>query len=154
MQDFEELYSILSDKITMRFWAKPFSAEKILRRIEMSLSTYDTSGFGKFAVVLKETGKLIGDCGITIVEADDVNENNLGYIIQHEFHGKGYGTEAAKACVSYALDVLQLKRLTANMAAVNKASIKVAEKSGMAFEKEFLDKKNRNLLTYLYSITI
>lgn len=154
MQDFDELYSILSDKITMRFWPEPFSSEKTLLRIEKSNSTYDKSGYGKFAVVLKETGMLIGDCGITRVEVDGATENNLGYIIQHDFHGKGYGTEAANACVNYALAGLKLTRLTANMVAGNKASIKVAEKSGMIKEKEFIDKRNKNLLSCLYSLTI
>lgn len=154
IHDFDALYTILSDNITMRFWPEPFSAEKTLSRIKKSLSAYDATGFGKFAVIHKISGRLIGDCGITVVEVDSNKENNLGYIIHHEFQGYGYGSEAAKACLGYAFHDLKLKRLTANMDANNSASIRVAEKIGMTKEKEFFNKNNRGILTCLYSLTV
>ncbi len=153
IQDFDALHSVLSDRFTMRYWPEPFTAEQTMRRIEKSLSTYEKNGFGKFAVELKESGKLIGDCGITLVEIEGKVENNLGYIIHHDFHGNGYGTETAKACVSYAFVDLQLERLTANMTANNKASIRVAEKLGMTKEKEFFKQRDGGLLSYMYYLT-
>lgn len=152
VQDFAALHKILSDKETMRFWPEPFTEEKTARRIEKSLLSYETNGFGKFAVDLKESGSLIGDCGITLVEVDGAIENNLGYIIHSDFHGHGYGTEAATACVGFALGELGLKRLIVSMVINNKSSIRVAEKIGMRREKEFYNQRNRGFLTYLYSI--
>ncbi len=152
-EDLDAIHSILSDKRTMRFWSEPFSMEKTALRIERSMLSYDSTGFGKFAIIEKESGRLIGDCGITLIEVDGKTENNLGYIIHHDFHGRRYATEAAKACVIYAFDKLHLRRLTANMATDNKASIRVAEKIGMRREKLFPDERNHNRATYLYSVT-
>lgn len=151
-EDFDALFNILSDEITMQYWANPFSAEKIKSRIERSLQSYNT-GFGKFAVIHKESGKLIGDCGITLVETDGNIENNFGYIIHPPFQGNGYGTESARACVNYAFCELMLKRITANMVANNTASIRVAEKLGMAIEKEFFKNSDGSMPFHMYYLT-
>lgn len=152
VQDFTVLHEILSDRETMRFWPEPFTAEKTANRIKRSMLSYETNGFGKFAVELKESRKLIGDCGITLVEIEGKIENNLGYVLHRTFHGNGFATEAAAACVNFALGELRLGRLIASMEVNNKASVRVAEKIGMIKEKEYYNKKNRGLLTYLYSI--
>ena len=44
-----------------------------------------------------------------------------------------------------------MKRIVANMSHDHYSSIKVAEKLGMTKEKEFINKRNRNILTYLYT---
>lgn len=138
----------------MAFWPEPFTIEQTRRWIERSKLSFETNGFGRFAVVLRESGKLIGDCGIMLSETDGVMENDLGYIIHSRYHRNGYGTEAAKVCLNYAFGKLRLTRLTANMEVNHTASVRVAEKIGMKKEKEFINKRNRNLLTCLYSLTV
>ena len=59
---------------------------------------------------------------------------------------------AAAACVNFAFGELGLNRLIASMHVKNTPSIRVAGKIGMKREKEFFNKNNRGLLTYLYSI--
>lgn len=152
IDDVDALHKILSDKITMSFWPAPFTKEQTSRWLERSIKSYAENGFGRFAVQLKESGKLIGDCGIMVSELDENQENDLGYIIYHNYWGRGFGTEAAQACLNYAFNELGLTRMAANMAFDNFSSIRVAEKIGMKKEKEFLNKRNRNLLTFLYSI--
>jgi RimJ/RimL family protein N-acetyltransferase len=152
IDDFEALHKILSDKKTMSFWPAPFTTEQTNRWIERSIKSYKENQFGRFAVELKESGKIIGDCGILLSELDGKQENDLGYIIYADYWGRGFGTEAAQACLDYAFNELGLKRVAANMATDNITSIRVAEKIGMIKEKEFLNKRNRNLLTYLYAI--
>ena len=150
--DIEALHNILSDNKTMSFWPAPFTIEQTSRWIERSSKSYRENQFGRFAVELKESGKLIGDCGILLSELDGKQENDLGYIIHGNYWGRGYGTEAARASLDYAFKKLGLSRIAANMDVNNLASIKVAEKIGMKKEKEYLNKRNRNLLTYLYAI--
>jgi ribosomal-protein-alanine N-acetyltransferase len=151
--DADSLYVILSDKNTMSFWPEPFNIEQTRQWIEKAIISYKQNGFGRMAVVLNENVSIIGDCGIMLTETDGKTENDLGYIIHSSHWGNGYGTEAARACLEYGFNNLKLSRLATNMDVNNKASVRIAEKIGMIREKEFYNKKNLGLLTYLYSIT-
>ncbi len=152
INDLDGLHKILSDKKTMSFWPAPFTTEQTKEWIERSIKSYTENEFSRFAVELKESGKHIGDCGILISELDGKPKYDLGYIIYAEYWGKGYGTEAARSALEFAFNELGLSRMAANMDVNNLASIRVAEKIGMKKEKEYLNKRNRNLLTYLYAI--
>ena len=96
---------------------------------EGPLADYKKYGYGRFAVELKETGKVIGFCGIKYIEEIDLPE--VGYRYLTEYWGRGIGTEAAKACVEFARDDLKIKKLVALIIPENTASIRVAEKLGM-----------------------
>lgn len=89
-----------------------------------------------FAIVLKETGKVIGTLGI---EEDGVRHNvpgvrSLGYVLSREYWGKGYMTEAVKAVIAYAFDVLRLELLSVNHYPYNLRSKRVIEKCGFHYE--------------------
>ena len=150
--DLEALYRILSDPITMHFWPTPFSREQAEGWLNRHLSSYRDLGFGRLAVMLKESGELIGVCGIRRADIDGKVENDLGYIIFHPFWQRGYATEAAAACLRYGLETLQLQRVCANMAVDHQASRRVAEKIGMTLERTFHNRRNRDILTCLYSL--
>ena len=66
--DFDALYEILSDGQTMKYYPKPYDEKGTARWIEWSLENYKDHGFGWWAIVLKDTGEFIGDCGITMQE--------------------------------------------------------------------------------------
>lgn len=150
MNDYEALKLILYDPVTMQFWPKPFSPEQVKNWINRNVENYKKYGFGRWIVELKNSREIIGDCGFLILEIDGKVENDLGYIIYSKYWGKGYGTEAAKACLEYGFKELGMKRIIANMPYNHYASIRVAEKLGMIKEKEFINKRNRDILTYLF----
>lgn len=150
-QDFEDLYKILADPITMQFWPEPFSEKKVEDWIQRQISNYST-GLGRLAVILKKEDRLIGDCGLLQIEIDGTLENDLGYIVDKEFWGQGFATEAAQSCLNYGKEVLGLERIIANMEDKHLASRAVAEKLGFKLEKKFLNPRNRNLPTLLLSI--
>lgn len=89
---------------------------------------YDDYGFGRWAVVTREDGQCIGYCGIKF--RPDKNLIDLGYRFLPSHWGKGYATEAAKACVEYAFNKLRLPRIWLSAAPENAASRHVAEKIG------------------------
>lgn len=136
----------------MSFWPTPFTIYQTENWIKTNTQRYKEYGFGRWGLYLKDNNELIGDCGIMITEIDKKLENNLGYIIDHKYWNNGYATEAAEACKKYGFEVLKLDRLCANMAYNYTISEKVAFKIGMNKEKEFKNNKNRDILTYLYSI--
>lgn len=150
LDDLQALHRIFSDPITVRFWPAPFTLEATQRWIERSLDHYADFGFGRYALILKTTGELIGDCGILRNEVDGAPENDLGYIIHHPYWRNGYASEAAAACLHDAVEALGLKRLVANMPVAHTGSMRVAEKIGMRRVKTFQNARNRGIDTYVY----
>lgn len=146
------LHGILGTLPTMQFWPAPFTLEQSERWLRRSLETYAATAntLGRWATVLKESGKVIGDCGLIESEVNGVVENDLGYIIHADHWRKGYATEAATAIRDYGLATLQLPRIVANMACDHHGSARVAQTIGMTLEKEFLNQKNRGFRTFLY----
>ena len=101
------------------------------QRLEQGpLADYEKYGYGRFAVELKETGNVIGFCGIKYLPEIDLPE--VGYRYLKEYWGRGIGTEAARVCVEFARDDLKIKKLIALILPENTGSIKVAEKLGMS----------------------
>lgn len=150
--DLESLHRIVSDPTTMSFWPTPFTREATEAWIACSLKSYRDNGFGRWAVQLRESDEIIGDCGIIRAEVNGVMEYDLGYIIHHPHWRKGYGYESAAECMRYGFETLGINRFVANMATDNIASARVAEKLGMQLERTFNNPRNRGLETYLYSL--
>ncbi len=152
--DLEYLHQILSDSETVAFWLTPFTRAQTEGWIAKQIKSHQENGIGRFVVILKEEDKIIGDCGIMKTEIEGKLENDLGYIIYAKYWYHGYGYEAAKKSLEYGFSQLGLTSIYANMAYNHQASIKVAEKIGMRRVKEFYNKKNRDILTYLYEAEI
>jgi RimJ/RimL family protein N-acetyltransferase len=74
--------------------------KNVLAWIEWSLDNYASFGFGLWALEDK-TGKFLGDCGITYQDVEGRRELEIGYHIIEDERGKGYATEAARACLDY-----------------------------------------------------
>ncbi|WNZ62789.1 GNAT family N-acetyltransferase [Myxococcus sp. MxC21-1] len=89
---------------------------------------------GKYAVLEKATGNLIGMGGLTPWKLENESLVDLTYRLRNSAHGKGYGYELAQALVNYGFHNLQLKQITAAITPDNIPSIKLAEKLGMKFD--------------------
>ena len=81
---FDALYEIMSDAETMKHYPAPFDEVRTRRWIECNLEIYQKYGWGLWAVVLKETGEFIGDCGITLQDIDGQLLPEIGYHIHKE----------------------------------------------------------------------
>jgi|SRR5581483_3193119 len=153
-EDTMALHLILSDPITMQFWPAPFTPEATNAWIERQIRTYAERGYGRWAVIAKDTDEQIGDVGFLYTSVNSRDEVDLGYIIHYPFWQRGYAYEAASACLEHARAYLPITRVVANMAHDNLGSKRVAEKLGMRYEGEFLNPRNRNIRTLLYSIDL
>jgi ribosomal-protein-alanine N-acetyltransferase len=151
LADLDELHSILSDPVAMQFYPQPFDPDMTKAWIERSLRNYAAHGFGLWAVMHKEDGQLIGDCGLTLQQVDGVRELEIGYHILRSYWGRGLATEGAVACRDHAFDDLRRQRIISWMHPQNLASRRVAEKIGMRLEKESLDKNGK--VRVVYSMT-
>ncbi len=150
--DLDDLFRLLSDPTTMSYWPKPFSRDDCRQWIIRNIDLYVEYGFGRRAVELKSNAQIIGDCGVVNREINEMDVNDIGWIIDHEYWNQGYATEAAAAMRDYAFQCLQVDAVHANMPWDHTASIRVAEKIGMKKIAEFENIRNRGILTYLYSL--
>ena len=66
LDDTDKLALVLSDSQSMKFYPHPFSREEVEHWIKWNIENYKKYGFGLWAVIEKEFGKFIGDCGITM----------------------------------------------------------------------------------------
>ena len=145
--DFDALYSILSDPVNMKYYEKPYDENGTIRWINWNLDNYKTYGFGLFAVILKETNQMIGDCGVTMQIINKKIRPEIGYHFNLNYHNKGYATEAAKAVKEYMFKNTTFKELYTYTTKENLPSQKVAIKNGMSFVEEYID-GNEHLVVY------
>jgi len=89
----------------------------------------------EFGIVIKETGALVGSCGIYPNEANDTAD--MGWILHMDHWKKGYGEELCGALIRYGFEDLKLRRLFAPCAAVNYGSYRIMERNGMRREALF-----------------
>ena len=87
------------------------------------------------AVVLKETGELIGDTGVNEVEGK-TEEVEIGFVIGREYRGKGYASEVIKRMTDYIIHSFGIKVLYGRVMKGNEASVRVLEKNGYNFVGE------------------
>jgi ribosomal-protein-alanine N-acetyltransferase len=93
-----------------------------------------------WAIVLKDSGKLIGTIGLH--HADLVaNKVEVGYAMHEDYWGKGYTTEAVLAVIDEVFRTTEINRIEAHYVAEHSASGRVMEKAGMQYEGTFRDAK-------------
>jgi [ribosomal protein S5]-alanine N-acetyltransferase len=140
MADLEEIHQqVFSDAEVMRFGDGPQTREWTQQWIEKNLERYKVQGFGPYAIIEKNTAGLIGYCGLFFFpDIDGQSEVEIGYRLGRSKWGHGYASEAALAVRDHALQDLYLKRLVALIDPGNAASIRVAQKVGMQYEKDVM----------------
>jgi [ribosomal protein S5]-alanine N-acetyltransferase len=153
-EDAALLHPITSDAETMSFYPAPFTLEKTTEWISRSIRSYKEHGWGRYGVLLKETGEYIGLAGFSRLIVNEKEENDLGWIIAKKHWNKGYATEAAKACIEMAKEKTWFERVVIQMAHDHVASRKVAEHLGAKLETTFVNHNNRDILTNLFVVNI
>lgn len=93
--DFDALYRVLADSDIMRHYSYSFDEARVKGWIARNRERYRVLGFGLWAVCLKETGEMIGDCGLTMQLINGKICPEIGYHIRADQQRKGYAKEAA-----------------------------------------------------------
>lgn len=128
-----EFSSITRDPEVMRFIGegRPISAEETAANIGSIINAFRRRGFGRWAVVHKESSRLVGYCGFSAsIPAAGVE---IAYMLARPFWGLGLATEAARACLRYAFEELRLPSVSAITRPGNFRSRRVMENLGMKF---------------------
>ena len=132
--DAPALFEVLGDPETMRFYPRPYSREEVDEWIGRQIGRY-AMGAGLLGVVLRDSGTLIGDCGLVWQEVEGVEEPEIGYHVHREHQGRGYATEAARAVRDYAFGTLGCDHVISMIRPENLASRRVAEKNGLTVNR-------------------
>ena len=127
--DLPLLHRIFGDAECMRYYPGIMSFEENARWFEkLAFDSYTNHGFGLWAVTDRQSGRLLGDCGITLQETSAGLEPEIGYHLWRDHWGKGYAIEAATACRDHALHGLGLPRIVSIVRLDNIPSQRVAER--------------------------
>ena len=152
LDDLAALFALYSDQEIRRYFPEgTLTYEETKEELEWFLNGHPAHPqLGLWATIHKETNQFIGRCGLLPWTIEQRPEVEVAYLLAKEYWGQGLGTEAAQAIVYYGFEQLQLSRLICMIYPENQASIKVARKIGMTFEKEMEDEKGPFLI---YSIS-
>lgn len=129
--DFNFLCEILQDEDTMYAYEGAFNDNEVQEWLDRQISRYQKWNFGLWAVILKETDTMIGQCGLTMQAWKDMEVLEIGYLFNRLYWHKGYATEAAKACKKYAFEVLKADEVCSIIRDINIASQNVAIRNDM-----------------------
>ncbi|MGU3576769.1 GNAT family N-acetyltransferase [Brucellaceae bacterium C25G] len=151
--DLTALHRIYSDSECMQFYPSTKSFEETRAWFQqLAFDSYRRYDFGLWAIAHKQTGDVIGDCGITMQNTPLGREPELGYHLWRDYWKLGIATEAALACRNYAFDKLGLSRIVSITSPENLPSQMVA--SRVHDRKEIYIKQiartGQNVERYLY----
>ena len=141
-EDFDALNAVLADSDIMEHYPHTFDEARVRNWISRNMERYQKDGFGLWAVVLKKTGEMIGDCGITMQKIHGHLLPEIGYHIRKDQQRRGYASEAAAACIRYAFKKLDFQEVYSYMKYTNIPSQRTAMKNGMRFVEEYKDPDN------------
>ena len=148
--DYDALYSVLADSDIMQHYPYTFDEKRVRNWIRKNTERYRIFGFGLWAVCLKETGEMIGDCGLTMQNIDGMICPEIGYHIRRDCQRKGYAKEAASAVRDWAFANTTFNVLYSYMKADNAASVATAKSVGMHKADEYVDAEQE--LTSVYAL--
>jgi ribosomal-protein-alanine N-acetyltransferase len=151
LDDLENLFALYRDPEVRRYFPEgTLTYEETKDELEWFLNGHpEHPELGLWATIHKETHQFIGRCGLLPWTIDGHLEVEVAYMLARTCWGQGLGTEAAWAILHYGFEQLHLSRLICLIDRENQASIRVAQKIGMTFEREGSDEKGPYLL---YSI--
>lgn len=136
--DLPALRAILQDDEVMYAYEGAFSEEEVQNWLNRILTRYREHGFGLWAVILKETGGMIGQCGLTLQDCGGRQVLEVGYLFQKAYWHRGYAAEAAVACKNHAFDKLGADEVYSIIRDTNAASQRVAVRNGMTCTERFV----------------
>lgn len=145
INDADFFYHLNLDKDVLKYTGdKPFVDLNSSKLFLENYDHYKKFGLGRWAVINKENNEFLGWCGLKFSE--ELNEYDIGFRFFKKYWNKGYATESAKSCIEYGLGKLKLHEIIGRAMKENKASIKVLEKIGLEYNRDFDFEGNKGVI--------
>lgn len=140
--DLEPFLAYRNDPEIARYqgWSEPYPrmlAQDFIQ--EMKSKQPGTPGeWFQWAIELRHSGKLIGDCAFYLLSRD-TRQAEIGVTLSRLYHGQGYAQEAIRRLLAYLFDELGLHRVCANCDPENTSAWQVLERLGFRREAHFVE---------------
>lgn len=157
-EDAPSMAALNADPEVMRFFPKTQTLSETQVFIDRMLAHHTEKGYCYFAVDVLETNTFIGFIGLKeqTYDAPFTPCVDIGWRLHKNAWGKGYATEGAKRCLTFAFNTLQLSNVKSVCPAINTPSERVMQKAGMTKVGTFLHPALKNSpqlqKCYLYEI--
>lgn len=149
--DYDALYAVLADPDIMQHYPYTFDEARVRGWISRNMERYRIFGFGLWAVCLKETGEMIGDCGLTMQMIGNSIKPEIGYHIRKDCQRMGYAKEAASAVRDWVFRSTPFNMIYSYMKHTNTPSARTALSYGCHQVDEFED--DTNGITKVFAIS-
>lgn len=133
-QDAESIFLLTGNERVMKYFPNVLTYEETQQMVQKILRQYAAYGYCFWKVLLKPNEECIGIAGLLHQDIENQQETEISYRMLPVYWNQGYATEAAKACLQYAVTELKKKRLISLIHPQNTASIRVATKLGAKME--------------------
>ena len=133
--DVDALYDVFSDPRVMRYWSSgPLANREAAAAMQREIAEGNLKEtMWKWGLALRDTNTVIGT--VTLFNLSLSNGRaEIGYAMGSAHWGKGYMNEALKALIAHAFDVMNFRRLEADVDPRNTTSIRTLERLG--FQRE------------------
>lgn len=135
ISDADDMFDYAHREETSRylFWSPHKNIAHTKSYLKFVKDRYRAGDFYDWAIILKDSGKMIGTCGFTNIDLTH-RRGEIGYVINPDYHRQGIAAEAAGAVVAFGFEDLELHRIEARFIKENEASFKVMKKLGMTLD--------------------
>jgi RimJ/RimL family protein N-acetyltransferase len=132
------LHRIYQSEGVLRYFPNPTppTLEKVQRFITGQQAHWEKHGYGNWGILPQGEKEIIGWAGLQFLP--ELNETEVGYLLDCPFWGKGYATEAALASMTFGFEHFNLDHIIALVHPDNLASRRVIEKCGMYYMETLL----------------
>ena len=135
-EDAEHFFNLNQNPNVIKYTGdSSFTSAEEARNFLKNYKDYERNGYGRWAVVDKSDHTFLGWCGLKYHE--ETLETDIGFRFFEEYWNKGYASESAAASLNYGFEKLSLPKIIGRAMAENTASIRVLQKMGMLFDREF-----------------
>ena len=131
--DLDAWAAIVSDPEGQRYVGGVLSRADAWLRMAAYHGHWVLRGYGQWAVVENESGRLVGRAGLWFPEGWP--EREVGWTLARDVWGQGYATEAGRAAIEWGREALGMTRIASVINPENARSIAVAERLGMTFDR-------------------
>lgn len=135
--DYKDLFEYAKDEETTKYvgWQNYTDIQQAKDRIELLISKYAENGIeNDYAIELKEKHKVIGSIGIIHYQEKCKGIIEIGYVLNKNYQGKGYMTEALKGFLRAVRDNDIANRIEIKCDVLNVKSANVCKRAGLTFE--------------------
>jgi len=135
---FEVYKKMFQDPDFIKCYGVKFDDKKIKEILEKYIRHWDKHGFGLYVWFDKQTQEFVGRGGLIHTKVEANEEIELGYALSKNNWGKGLAIEISEYAIDYGFNTLKLDHIVCFTMTTNRQSLRVIEKLGFQYEKDFM----------------